>query len=362
MNSLEKILIDQIGDNGPLSIAEYMGLALGHPEYGYYRRGDPFGVDGDFITAPEISQMFGEIIGLWAAVMWQVAGSPKSFNLVELGPGRGTLMADMLRASAMMEGFGDAVSVHMVETSPAMRTLQEQSLKDSPLTRAAQWHDSLDSVPDGPLIVIGNEFLDALPIEQYFRAGDYWCPRVVDVKPDGDGLCFVLLPPFDQVDLPPGLADAKPDSMIEFCPAGLDLATDISRRIAGHGGAALFIDYGHSKSGSSETLQAVKAHEFHDPLTDPGEADLTAHVDFGALAQRVFASGARAHGPVTQGKFLEDLGIFERADMLLESATEEQAEDIKGALKRLTGGHEMGALFKVLAITSLESVVPPGFE
>ena len=361
MNDLEKYIIERIRDTQPLTIAEYMDLALGHADHGYYMNRDPFGVEGDFITAPEISQMFGELLGLWAAVVWQGMGAPEKIHLVELGPGRGTLMADMLRAGFAAPGFRDAVDVHMVETSPTLTTLQQQALGDIDLACDPVWHTSFDTIPDGPLIVIANEFFDALPIEQYFHAGDYWCPRVVDMKPDGDGLCFVLLPPYDAPMLPPGLLDVPPDTMVEVCPAGLDIIEKISRRIVADGGAALIIDYGHGQSGTGDTLQAVKGHDYHHPLVDPGEADLTAHVDFGALGQRVFASGARALGVVGQGSFLEQLGIRERAEALMANATPEQIEDIKGALKRLTDAGEMGELFKVMAITGIDAPPPPGF-
>jgi len=362
MNDLEKYLIEHIRETQPLSVAEYMGHALGHAEYGYYMTRDPFGAQGDFITAPEVSQMFGELLGLWAAVVWQGMGSPETVHLVELGPGRGTLMTDMLRAGFAAPGFRESVQVHMVETSPALKTIQKQALEAASLPHEPLWHGSFDDVAPGPVIVIANEFFDALPIEQYFHAGDYWCPRVVDIKPDGDGLCFVLLPPFDAPELPPGLLDVPPDTMVEVCPSGLEIVEKISRRIVADGGAALIVDYGHGQSGTGDTLQAVKGHEYHHPLTDPGEADLTAHVDFGALGQRVFASGARALGVVSQGAFLESLGIRERAKALLAGASDEQAEDISGALKRLTDASEMGELFKVMAITAIDAPPPPGFE
>jgi NADH dehydrogenase [ubiquinone] 1 alpha subcomplex assembly factor 7 len=360
--SLEEILIERIGNNGPMSIADFMEQALSHPEHGYYMRRDPFGVNGDFITAPEISQMFGELLGLWAGVSWMMAGSPSSINFVELGPGRGTLMADMLHAAPLVEGFAEAIVVHMVETSPVLRAIQEQTLKNTALKEPPLWHKALADVTEGSSIIIANEFFDALPIEQYFKAGDYWCPRVVDVKPDGDGLCFVLLPPFDVPELPPGLIDVESDVMVEVCPSALDITEDISRRVTEYGGAALFIDYGHSQSAAGETLQALKNHKYQDPLVDPGESDLTSHVDFGALAQRVFASGARAIGPITQGDFLYALGISERADALTKKANPKQAEDIRSALRRLTDAEEMGELYKVMAVIQQGTPVPPGFE
>jgi len=367
MNALEAIVIERIKDGGPLSVAQYMDLALSHPEHGYYTKHDPFGVAGDFITAPEISQMFGELLGLWAAVLWQGMdggdGGPEHIHLVELGPGRGTLMRDMLRTTAALPGFEQALDVHLVETSPALRAIQEETLKDAATARPIRWHGTFDDVPEGPLIVVANEFFDALPVEQYFRAGEYWCPRVVDCTADGDALCFVLLPPYEQVELPPGLQDAPPNSVVEVCPSGLDICESIARRIAKDGGAALIVDYGHARSAPGETLQAVKSHAYHDILTDPGEADLTAHVDFGALAQRVFASGARAFGPLAQGDFLIRLGINERAAALKAGgATAQQAEDIDAALERLTGPEQMGTLFKVMAIAPLDAPPPPVFE
>ncbi len=360
--TLEEILIERIRENGPLSIGEYMEQALAHPKHGYYMRRDPFGVDGDFITAPEISQMFGELIGLWAGVAWRMAGSPSTVNLVELGPGRGTLMADMLRAARLVDEFSDAVEVHMVETSLVLRQMQETALQGTALQQEPVWHQALADVPEGPSIIIANEFFDALPIEQYFHAGDYWCPRMVDINAEGDGLCFVLLPPYGAPELPPGLMDAPPDVMVEFCPPALDIAEDITRRITEQGGAALFIDYGHAESEPGETLQALKNYKYHDPLNTPGEADLTAHVDFGALAQRVSAAGGRALGPVTQSHFLQTLGIAERAQMLRENASFEQADEIGRALLRLTDENEMGELFKVMTVTPLDAPVPPGFE
>jgi len=360
MSSLEEVITERIRESGPLTLAEYMDLALAHPEYGYYMKGDPFGAGGDFITAPEISQMFGELLSLWSAVVWQSMGSPERINLVELGPGRGTLMSDVLRAAPSMPGFANALNVHMIETSPALKKRQQDALQGAP--GAPQWHSTIEDVPDGPLIVLANEFFDALPIDQYFRAGQYWCPRVIDLKPEGDGFCFVLLPPYDAQDLPPGLEDVADGSMVEVCPTGLDVAASLAGRIKDFGGAALVIDYGHGESGPGETLQAVHKHSYHDPLKDPGMADLTAHVDFGALSQRVFASGVRAHGPVSQGAFLEALGIRERAATLSQNATQEQVEEILSALQRLTADDQMGQLFKVLAMTPLGAPVPPGFE
>ena len=363
MSELLEHLLQRIGEDGPLTVAEYMAEALGHAEHGYYMRGDPFGHDGDFTTAPEISQMFGELIGLWAAVVWQMNGAPNPVNLVELGPGRGTLMADALRAAGNLPGFGEAVRVHLVETSPALKDLQKVALVGLSPDQGPYWHDTFEEVPDGPLMVVANEFFDALPVRHFLRVGDKWCERMVDSNPDGDGLAFVLLPP-SRIDppLPPGLRHVPSGALVEVCPAGSDIAHAVSKRLVRFGGAALVIDYGHPESAPGETLQAVKAHEFHDPLTDPGTADLTAHVDFAALGHAVLEGGGVAYGPVTQGDFLKGLGIEARTDSLLQTATAEQAEDIRSACQRLTGEEGMGTLFKAIAITRPGAPPPPGFE
>ena len=359
--SLEELLIRRIANNGPISIGEYMEQALSHPKYGYYMRKDPFGINGDFTTAPEISQMFGELIGLWAGVSWIMAGSSNSINLVELGPGRGTLMMDILRSATLIDGFVESIQLHMVETSPILQAVQKKKLSKIDLKETPIWHKAMADIPEGPAVIIANEFFDSLPIEQYFKAGNYWCPRVVDVKPDGDGLCFVLLQPFEAPNLPPSLLNAPSDTLVEYCPSALDITEDISRRINEFGGAALFIDYGHTENNFGETLQSIKNHKFHDPLVNPGEADITAHVDFGALAHKVFSSGARALGPVTQRDFLNALGIEERAQTLLVNATPEQAGNINSSVRRLTNVDEMGGLFKVLAIIQHDAPIPPGF-
>ena len=360
MSGLEDHLRRRIDADGPMSLASFMEEALGNPDFGYYMSGDPFGRSGDFITAPEISQMFGELIGLWFAVVWRSLGSPDPVNLIELGPGRGTLMADMLRTAKTMPEFRSALRVHMVETSPALAASQRKSLKKTGVE--VHWHDAFERVPEGPFLLMANEFFDALPIRQFIRAGDGWRERVVKWDLGKGGFCFGVSPSLDPA--PPlsrDLLSAPVGAVVEISPAAGEIAGSIGRRVAKDGGAALIIDYGHPVSAAGETLQAVKGHAYHDVLSDPGQADLTAHVDFSALARAAMAAGARAHGPVTQGDFLESLGISARAGALLGTASAAQAEDIKSAHKRLVDKGEMGALFKVLALSS-DVAPPPGFE
>ncbi len=343
-----------------MSLAQFMEEALGNPDFGYYMSGDPFGRSGDFITAPEISQMFGELIGLWFAVVWRSLGSPNPVNLVELGPGRGTLMADVLRSARTMPDFHSALRVHMVETSPALTASQRKALKKAGIE--VHWHPAFERVPGGPVLLVANEFFDALPIRQFIRDAEGWRERVVDWDLGRGGFRFGLAASADPAPpLSPDLLSAPLGVVVEVSPAASEIAGSIGRRIADHGGAALIVDYGHPVSAAGETLQAVKGHAYHDVLSDPGQADLTAHVDFSALARSAMAAGARPHSPVPQGDFLESLGISARAAALLETASAAQAEDIKSAHKRLVDRDEMGALFKVLALTP-HMTPPPGFQ
>jgi NADH dehydrogenase [ubiquinone] 1 alpha subcomplex assembly factor 7 len=351
----------RIAAAGPLTVAEFMAAALGHPRHGYYMRRDPLGVAGDFITAPEISQIFGELIGLWCAVVWQEMGAPDPVVVVELGPGRGTLMADMLRAAATAPGFLGAARLHMVETSPVLRARQKEALAAALLGSGRAWHDTFDGVPEGPMLLIANEFFDALPVRQFQRTGEGWRERRVGADEDG-GFRFVLGPPapLDPLAMK-RLADAPSPGVIEVCSAGLVLAGAIGKRVARHGGGALIIDYGPADGAAGETLQAVKGHAYHPVLETPGEADLTAHVDFAGLAAAATEAGARAHGPVSQGAFLESLGIGARADALLVGATAQQTSDIRSARRRLVDENEMGTLFKALVVAHPEMATPPGF-
>jgi NADH dehydrogenase [ubiquinone] 1 alpha subcomplex assembly factor 7 len=353
MTPLEAEIRRIIETDGPISVADYMRLCLGHPQHGYYVTRDPFGAQGDFITAPEVSQMFGELIGAWAAAVWQRMGAPREMRLIELGPGRGTLMADALRAATALPEFAAALSVHLVETSPALRAAQESTLAGA--NGPVAWHTRIEEVPEGPCITIANEFVDALPVDQLVKDRDGWHMRAVGIV--NDRLAFVVSP-----DALPGRTEieAATGSILESRhdqPIAL-----LARRMARHGGAALIVDYGHAATGFGDTLQAVRGHAFADPLVDPGESDLTAQVDFAALARTARREGARAHDLVTQGGFLRRLGIEARAARLTANATSQQAEDIDSALARLTAADQMGDLFKVLAIADRKLGSLPGFD
>lgn len=354
MTALLDIIKSEIETQGPISVARYMELALGHAEHGYYMKQDPFGEQGDFITAPEISQMFGEMVGLWACVVWQAMGSPEPLNVVEVGPGRGTLMADALRATQMVEEFEDAARVWLVETSPTLREAQKKTIAANLMMPA--WRDSFDDIGPGPLIVWGNEFFDALPIRQYVRADDAWRERLVGLNDEGDGLAYTVSD--DKIDsalIPEDLRAAAPGSIYEDQAPSRAVMGAIAKRVVEHGGAALFFDYGHGAHAIGETLQAVKSHDYADVLKKPGDQDITAHVDFAQLAEAARAAGAEVLGPVPQGAFLERLGMRQRADTLMMNASPEQIQEIDAAYERLTGAEQMGSLFKVMA------VVPPGF-
>ncbi len=329
-------------------MSRYMELCLAHPEHGYYVTRDPLGRQGDFITAPEISQMFGELIGLWAAAVWNAMNSPAKVQLIELGPGRGTMMADALRALRILPAFRDAVEVHLVEVSPSLRAVQRDTLAGENV----QWHDRLDDIPPGPAIILANEYFDVLPIHQAVKTETGWHERLVDV--DDDIFVFTTakepMPRFDVL-LPPQVRAAPNGAIFEWRPA-TEIMT-LARRLRDHGGAALIIDYGHIRSDAGDTFQAVARHNFTDPLKSPGTSDVTAHVDFQALARAAEGIGARVHGPVEQGLFLNRLGIDTRAQTLIKHSNTQTAGDVASALKRLVGsGHKgMGALFKVLGVS-----------
>lgn len=358
---LETHLISLIRADGPLTISRYMAECLMHPEYGYYRHGMPLGTEGDFTTAPEISQMFGELAGLWLADRWQAAGAPAPFILAELGPGRGSLMADLLRAIRILPGMAEAARLHLVEANADLKNAQAERLAHSPASPT--WHERLADVPGGPLFLVANEFFDALPVHQFERTAEGWAERMVGER-DGK-----LVPGLG----PPGPAfalldegrkeKARTGDVMEVCPTAISLAGEIAGRIEACGGAALIIDYGYDKPGAGDTLQAVRGHEYVPILDSPGQADLTAHVDFTAIARAGRKKGCAAHGPVTQGDFLLSLGIRERADRLKAGKPENTRKDIDNTVHRLTHRDGMGELFRVLAITAdADNAGPvPGF-
>ncbi len=362
MSDLLEIIKKEISGGGPITVSRYMELALAHPQFGYYMKQDPFGEGGDFITAPEISQMFGELIGIWAAVVWQGMGEPEKINLVELGPGRGTLMADCTRAASALEKFEEAIRIYFVETSPTLREIQKKSLL-SPDMRMPAWRDNFDDVGDGPLIVIANEFFDALPIDQYEKSDNGWHVRCIDWDNELSALKYTLGDKLeDESSIPADLRIAPPGAIFEHCSIAENIISSISERIKKHGGAALIIDYGHIERGIGDTLQALKNHSYFDPLLSPGEADITAHVDFSLLADVAEGVGVNVFGPVPQGAFLSRLGLRQRADRLMLGASKEQIEEIESTHARLVGADQMGTLFKVIAISSEGLGVPPWAE
>ncbi len=348
-----------IAAEGPIGVAQYMALALGHPRHGYYVAGDPLGAQGDFVTAPEISQVFGELTGLWCAALWDAMGRPAPVRLVELGPGRGTLMADALRAVAQaMPALRDAADLHLVETSPVLRARQAAALADA----RPDWHESLSGVPDGPMLLIANEFLDALPVRQFVKLDGGWHERVVGLD-DAGNLAFGAAPlPTPEIELiPPAVREAPDGAVAEVCPAARAVAAAVAARAARAGGAALFVDYGHAGSAPGETLQAVRGHRYADPLEAPGRADLTAHVDFEAVAHAARAAGAAVHGPACQRDFLGALGIEARAAMLTRGKDAGTAERVRAGVARLVDAEAMGTLFKAMAVAHPDLPVP-GFE
>ncbi|NVJ71546.1 MAG: SAM-dependent methyltransferase [Alphaproteobacteria bacterium] len=354
MTKLKNILIRRIETEGPISLADYMAQCLMHPKHGYYQRERVFGADGDFITAPEVSQMFGEAIGLWLADRWIAMGSPSSVSLVELGPGRGTLMADILRAASNVPGFREAARVHFIETSQQLRALQKQKVP------TAKWHDDFSSIPEGPALIVANEFFDALPIHQYEKRDSKWFERSVGVV--GDDLGFVLTQPTAQFALvPASLLGAPEGSALEVCPAAISISANIAEHLSQHGGAALYIDYGYAHSAPGDTFQALKQHEFTNPFSEPGKADLTAHVAFDRLAESSLGKGTKAFGTNEQGAFLMAIGLGLRAQKLATRADDKAQMQILSELKRLTAPDEMGTLFKVLAVQHPGLSNPPGF-
>ena len=339
-----------IRSSGPMPVWRYMELCLTHPEHGYYVSRDPLGREGDFTTAPEVSQMFGELLGLWTASVWKAIGSPPMLRLVELGPGRGTMMADALRALRVLPPLYQSLNIHLVEINPVLREKQRATLSGA---RNITWHDSIDEVPEGPAVILANEYFDVLPIHQVVKRETGWHERVVDLDDDGRlvfGAADEPMPRFEVL-LPPLVRAAPVGAVFEWRPDTEMMK--IAARVRHQDGAALIIDYGHLRSDAGDTFQAIARHSFADPLKNPGQADVTAHVDFQALARAAEDVGARVHGPVTQGDFLKRLGIETRAVTLMGKTTPEVSADISAALKRLTdsGRGGMGSMFKVLAVT-----------
>jgi NADH dehydrogenase [ubiquinone] 1 alpha subcomplex assembly factor 7 len=356
---LVPILRRLIAEQGPISVAAYMALALGHPRHGYYMTRDPFGARGDFTTAPEISQLFGESLAVWCALAWAAMGRPAPVRLVELGPGRGTLMADLTRTlDRIAPDLARAAALHLVESSPVLRRKQEEVLKG----RRASWHPAIEQVPRGPMLLVANEFFDALPIQQFVRSGGDWRERKVDWDAGTERLVFRAGPPLRGA-VPPALAAAPEGSIYETSPVAAAIAEEIGARLAAAPGAALVVDYGRRATGAGDTLAAIEGgRKDADPLAAPGEADLTAHVDFEALAAAFAKGGARCRGPATQRDLLRALGIEARLTTLRARADAAQGAALESGARRLIAPEGMGTLFLALAATSRDLPAPPGFE
>jgi NADH dehydrogenase [ubiquinone] 1 alpha subcomplex assembly factor 7 len=344
---------------GPLTVAGFMAMALHDQVSGYYATRDPIGAAGDFTTAPEISQIFGELIGLWCAEMWCRIGRPDPVILGELGPGRGVLMSDLLRAVRTVPEFRRALRVTLVESSPVLRAEQQRRLGEA----RPVWLNRIEELPDGATLLIANEFLDALPIRQFVRGASDWWERMVTVGPEGE-FAFVDGPESRASSLlvPCRLRASLPGTIAEICPAALALAGSLGARLARQPGAALFIDYGHFPSAPGATLRAVSEHRPTSPLLAPGCADLSADVDFAAFAEAARRSGAETYGPVTQGRFLAALGAGLRLAALSARATASQRQALETGLRRLLDPLEMGDRFGVMALVSPGLASPPGFD
>jgi NADH dehydrogenase [ubiquinone] 1 alpha subcomplex assembly factor 7 len=339
---------------GALSVADYMAWCLTGRDDAYYRRAEAIGRSGDFVTAPEVSQIFGELVGLWAGATWLAMGQPRPFVLAELGPGRGTLMVDALRACRVVPGFIEAARLHLVEASEHLKRAQREALASySPV-----WHASLDSVPEGAAIIIANEFFDALPISQYVYAGGFWRQRVVSLDAGGNPGLAVGEP----ASPPDIVAQPHADAILETRPSAAPVIAEIGRRAQEAPLAALIIDYGYEQDAYGDTLQAVRGHGYDDPLAHPGEADLSAHVNFAELARMAAASGLTAWGPLPQSMFLLALGLEARLQKLISTATEKQRAALILGVRRLTDPYQMGSLFKAMALTSPGLPAPPAFE
>jgi SAM-dependent MidA family methyltransferase len=349
MSLLER-LTAQIAAQGPISVAQYMTACLHDPDFGYYATRPAIGEGGDFITAPMISQMFGELVGVWAASAWELMGRPASFRLVEMGPGDGTLMSDILRAVRHQPGFREAADLWLVETSQPLMDLQHDRLRDD-----ARWAATLDQVPaDVPLLLVANELLDCLPARQFVRTAIGWAEQVVGLDRHG-ALSFGLA----STPVAGLMPDAQPGQVYEQSAAQAALGSQLGARLAGDGGAALLIDYGRAEPGFGDTLQALRRHEKVDPLARPGEADLTVHADFPAVMAAARAEGAEA-ALLTQSEFLARMGIGARAEALVRARPDRTAV-LGRQLHRLLAADEMGELFKACVLHA-RGWTPPAFE
>jgi len=357
MTPLGRRIAALIEATGPISVADYMAMCLFDPQHGYYTTREPFGRDGDFTTAPEISQMFGEIVGVWLVTAWRVLGSPIPVTVAEIGPGRGTLAKDMLRTIRQIAPeLHQKADVVLIETSPRLTEIQCTTLGGE--ADRATWDQGVDALLRQPLLIVGNELFDAVPIRQYVRTSKGWNERLVGLDDQGK-FGFIAGPSTMDGDLLPADASAAPEgAIVELAPARNAIMDAIAARISADGGAGLFIDYGHEQSAVGDTLQAMRSHAFDPVLAHPGEADLTAHVDFDALSRE-----ARRHGLetalLTQGDFLLRMGLLERAGSLGAGGGETTRDRIRGEVERLASPDAMGTLFKALCVAPAGKMPEP---
>ncbi len=356
------IIQRMITATGPLSIAEYMQLCHAHPKYGYYTTQKPIGAKGDFITAPEISQIFGELIGIWCIQAWQSIGKPKQIQIVELGPGNGTLMHDILRTIKNSPEFSKVCQVTLVEISPSLKKLQQKILSE--FTRIIDHCETIESIPAIPTIFIANEFFDAIPFRQFIKTNQVennnsWLENCVGMDQYQNLQFVATLPGISPENLPENHQNQPVGSVFEMAPAREALTNIIASHIATYGGAGLFIDYGHKNSGYGDTFQSVQQHQYVSPLNDPGKSDLTSHVDFGAISMAANIEGINALSLMSQGDFLLKMGLLERAGKLGAGKSPAQQSKIQKDVERLVGPKQMGELFKVLCLTKSGITLPP---
>lgn len=357
MTKLAEKIKRGISVSGPISLAEYMHICMADPQHGYYKNQTVIGSKGDFITAPEIHQMFGELIGIWCIDIWQKLGEPKKFCLAELGPGKGTLMRDLLRAAKIAPNFLQAANIVLVETSELMRTAQKDCLAND--LAKITWVSEVTDLPQLPTIVVANEFLDVLPIHQYVKSGKTWSERGVSIDKEGNLQDVLLAGNLQEMSLPKEATNEPDGSVFETSPAREAIIEILCNKFSEHTGAALFIDYGHTISGFGDTFQAMRHHGFANPLAEPGLADLTSHVDFERLAKCASAMNIEPRIS-TQADFLLAMGLIERAGNLGKNRDEQSQNHIRDAVERLASDSQMGSLFKVLSLTS-EDIKPSGF-
>ena len=365
MNELKQIIIEEILANGPMPLENYMARALGDTAHGYYSKQDPFGKKGDFVTAPEVSQVFGELLGLWGLDFWMKSGPWAEFNIVELGPGRGTLMRDIAHSVKMHPAYLQSAHLHLLETSPVLQEKQNQTLsKVLGDTTPCHWHtninDLLKACHGMPVIIYANEFFDALPIRQFVQENGMWKLKCVDVK-DSE-LVPVTITDISLTDNLPAAQNFKHGDILETSPQAEAIMTQLANYVADNDGTLLMIDYGYTQNQPGETFQALSDHQPVSPYKSPGNADLTAHVNFKRLAEIAEDSSCRSSGPTSQRNFLISLGLEQRFESLSLNASSQQKIDLLAARNRLIGIDQMGILFNVLSITKADKALPSGFE